>query len=87
MDYYSFILTTMTGIFLEFLILYQFFFSPQVKRGVIISNKHSIYELPQELPNHLRLGILGNYERSGKSQKIIEDHRIVPSLSPQKRIC
>ena len=28
-------------IFNDFLILYQIFFSPQVKRSVIISNKHS----------------------------------------------
>ena len=30
----------------EFLLLYQKFFSPQVQRSVIISNKHGIYELP-----------------------------------------
>ena len=47
-------------IFEEFLILYQIFFSPQVKRSMIISNKHGIYELRQELPNDLRLSILGN---------------------------
>ena len=33
---------------------YQNVFSPQVKRIVIISNKHGIYELPHELPNDLR---------------------------------
>ena len=38
-----------------FLILYQIFFSPQVKGSVIISNKHGIYELPDELPNASRL--------------------------------
>ena len=37
-----------------FLIFYQIFLSPQVKRIVIISNKHSIYELPNELPKDLR---------------------------------
>ena len=37
---------------------YQIFFSPQVKRSAIISDKHGIYELPNELPNDLR--ILGN---------------------------
>ena len=47
-------------LFWDFLILYQIFFSPQVKRSVIISNKHGIYELPHELPNDLRLRILGN---------------------------
>ena len=39
---------------------YQIFFSPQVKQSVIISNKHGIYEFPHELPNNLRLRILGN---------------------------
>ena len=40
--------------------LYRIFFSPQVKRSVTISNKHSMYELPQELQNDLRFRILGN---------------------------
>ena len=38
-------------IFWNFLILYQFFFSPKVKRSVIISNKYGIYEPPHELQN------------------------------------
>ena len=46
----------MDKIFWDSLILYQIFFSSQVKRSVIISNKHGIYELPNELPNDLRLG-------------------------------
>ena len=33
----------------------KIFVSPQVKRIVIISNKHGIYDLPYELPNDLRL--------------------------------
>ena len=37
------------------LLLYQIFFSPQVQRRVIISNKNGIYELPDELTNDLRL--------------------------------
>ena len=36
------------------------FCSPQVKRSVIICNKYGIYELFHELPNKLRLRILGN---------------------------
>ena len=40
----------MNIIFWDLLILNQIFFSPQVKRSVIISNKHGIYELPDELP-------------------------------------
>ena len=39
---------------------YQIFLLLQVKRYVIIIYKHDIYELPHELPNHLRLRILGN---------------------------
>ena len=35
----------------------KIFVSPQVKRIVIINNKHGIYELPQELLYSLRLGI------------------------------
>ena len=42
------------------LILYQIFFSPHVKLSVTFSNKHGIYKLPHELPNNLRLMILGN---------------------------
>ena len=59
----------------------QFFLSPQVKRRVIISNKYGIYELPHELPNNLRLRILGNEEISGKSQNFIELYPSVPSSS------
>ena len=41
----------------DFLILLEFcIFSPQIKRNVIISNKHGIYELQ----NDLKLRILGN---------------------------
>ena len=39
---------------------YQTFLSPQVKQCVIITYKHGIYELPHELPNHLKPRILGN---------------------------
>ena len=47
-------------IFWDLLILYQIFLLPQVQRKIIISNKQGIYELPYELPNDLRLRILGN---------------------------
>ena len=46
--------------FRDILIDEQIFFLPQVKRSMIISNKHGIYELPHELLNNLRLMILGN---------------------------
>ena len=47
-------------IFWDFLMFYQVFLSLQVKRWMIISYKHGIYELPHELPNDLTLRILGN---------------------------
>ena len=47
-------------IFLDFLIFYQVFLSPQVRWWAIITYKHGAYELPDELPNDLKLRILGN---------------------------
>ena len=48
-------------IFWYILIDEQIFFSPQVKRNVIISDKYGIYKLLHELPNNLRLRILGSF--------------------------
>ena len=50
----------------------QIFLSPQVKRCAVITCKHGIYELPQELLNDLRFRILGNWEISGKCLNFIE---------------
>ena len=52
--------------------LYQIFLSPQVKRCAIITYKHSIYELPHELPNDIRVSMPGNEEILGKSEYPIE---------------
>ena len=46
--------------FWDILMFDKIFVSPQVKRIVIISNKHGIYELPHKFPNDLRLMTLGN---------------------------
>ena len=51
---------------------YQIYVSPQVKEWTIISYKHGMYELPNELPNNLRLRILGNYKISGKCLTPVE---------------
>ena len=51
--------TTVDIIFWELWLLYQIFFSPQVKWTVIISNKLGIHEPPHELSNDLRFSILG----------------------------
>ena len=53
--------TIMVIIFLGSLMFYQIFLSSQVERSAIISNKHGTYKLPHELPNDLRLKILGKY--------------------------
>ena len=45
---------------------YQVFVSSKVKQCTNITYKDSIYKLPHELPNALRLKILGNQEISGK---------------------
>ena len=47
-------------IFSDFSMFYQIFLSPQVKQCAIITDKHGIYKLRHELPNNLRLRILGN---------------------------
>ena len=52
--------------------LYQILLSPQAKRCAIITNKHGIFELLHELPNKLRLRILGNKEISGNGLNFIE---------------
>ena len=51
---------------------YQIFLSPQVKQSAIVSNKQGVYELPHELPNDLRLRLIGNMKKSGKSRKSLE---------------
>ena len=52
--------------FLDFLMFYQIFLSPQVNRWAIITCKHSIYELPHKLPNGFRFRILGSSKISRK---------------------
>ena len=52
--------TIIFTIFLGFLMFYQIFLSPQVKRRAIITYQHGIYEYPYELLNDLILTILGN---------------------------
>ena len=46
--------------FWDFSMFYEIFLSPQEERWAIITYKHGIYELHRELPNVLRLRILGN---------------------------
>ena len=58
--------------FWNILIDEKILFWPQVERSVIISDKHGIYKLPHELPNDLKLRILGNKEISGKYKNFIE---------------
>ena len=77
------ILTTITFIiFWDFLIVKKVFYSPQVKRSVIISNKlvYKVCHLPHELPNDLRFRILGKYK---ENVKISLNYCLVLSPSPR----
>ena len=56
----------------DILNFYQILLLVQVKRSAIISNKQGVYELPDELPDDLRLRILGNKKRQAKSQNLLE---------------
>ena len=56
----------------DILMFYQIFPPPKVKQSAIVSNKQGVYELPNELPNDVRLRIFGNKEKSGKSQNLLE---------------
>ena len=47
-----------------------------------LKKKHGIYELSHELPNSLRLKILGNQEISGKSQNFKENIVLCPFNYP-----
>ena len=56
----------------------KIFVSPQVKRMVIMSNKHviiskkhGIYELAHDLPNDLRSRMLGKIKKISKLHRII----------------
>ena len=53
-------LETLKGVLVHSILhyFYQTFFSPQVKRCAIITYKHDIYELSEELPNDFRLRTL-----------------------------
>ena len=57
---FSNLLSTIVFIFWDFLMFYKVFFSPQVKQCAIITYKHGMYEPSHELPNDLKLRILGN---------------------------
>ena len=50
----------------------KIFVSPQVKRIVIISNKHGMYVFTQKLLKILRLRALEKYEMLRRSQNPIE---------------
>ena len=46
-----------------------------MKRCAIIADTHGIYELPHELPNDLKLRILGKQEISGKCLREVREER------------
>ena len=52
---------------MTFVLFYQIFLLPQVKRSVIISNKHGMQELTYELTNKLKIRKLGNIRKNLKT--------------------
>ena len=56
---------------------YQIFHPPQVKRWAIITYKHGIYELP----NDLRFKIVGNYRKASKFHTMIAQYPAPPPKS------
>ena len=59
-------------IFRDFLMFYQIFFSPQVKRWAIIIYKHAMNELLHQLLNDLRLRISEKWKFTGKILNFVE---------------
>ena len=59
---------------------YQIFLSPQVKRKMVISIKHGIYQLPHKLPNDFRLRKLGNIRKISKFDRIYSLITSLPSV-------
>ena len=59
--------TIMVKTFLDFLMFDQIFLSPQVKRGVIISNKHVISKIPNESPNDLGSSDIRKFQENLKT--------------------
>ena len=57
------------------MMFYQMFLSPQVEQWVIITYKHSIYELPNELPKDVR--IRKDLRKLGNIRKVSKLHRII----------
>ena len=67
----------------DFLKLYHIFFSPQVKRSLIFSNKHNIYELPRELPNDfLRLNLVPSPPKPKAPWTPTESRRKIKAAPP-----
>ena len=56
----------MVAIILDFLMFDQILAKLEMRRSLIISNKHGIFELLRKLPNNLGTGILENRETSRK---------------------
>ena len=51
---------------------YQIFLQTIVKRSPIVGNEQGVYELPDVLPNDLRLTITENKDKYGESLNLVE---------------
>ena len=54
---------------------YQIFLPPKIRRGTDIGNKHGTYELPDQLPNDLRLKTKGQEKfKASKNYNLVQIH-------------
>ena len=58
---------------------YQICLSLQVKRCAIVTYKHGIYKLPLELPNDLRIWIVGTIRKVSKPHRMIAQRPAPPA--------
>ena len=72
-------------IFWDFLMFYQIFLSPQVKRWAIITYKHGMYELPHELPSNFGPRVIVGQSGYAWFSGCAHPYRPRPSASPSRR--
>ena len=60
--------------------LMAFFFSPQGEQGVIISNKHVLYDLSHKFPNNLGIQEIS---KDQKNLKTSQNYSLLSSLTPK----
>ena len=63
----------------DFLMFYQIFLLPQVKRSAFVSNKQGVYELPHDLLSNLTIN------KNQKTLKTCKNYKLVPSFTAKTK--